>query len=199
VIRAALGDLGLTVLPVTRTGAEALAAATAERPELVLVDLGLPDVDGLVLGERILAELPTTKIVAVTALHDTRAVGEAIRLGFSGYVTKDVPLSQFVQAIQSVIDGQVVVAHQAPPSERPEDPEAEFLLRQLTRRERDVLRLLGEGAGGPEIARRLSVSQNTVRTHVQNILTKLQVHTRLEAVAFAARHGELHRRDESRF
>jgi two-component system nitrate/nitrite response regulator NarL len=189
----------LNVLPDAHTGTDALAAVTRDRPELVLVDLGLPDVDGLVLGERILAELPATKIVAVTALHDTHAVGEAIRLGFSGYVTKDVPLSQFVQAIESVIDGQVVVAHQAPPSERPADPAAEFLLRQLTRRERDVLRLLGEGAGGPDIARRLSVSQNTVRTHVQNILTKLQVHTRLEAVAFAARHGELHRRDESLF
>jgi DNA-binding NarL/FixJ family response regulator len=196
-MRSALTDLGLSVLPVARTGTEALAAVATERPELVLVDLGLPDMDGLVLGERILAELPGAKIVVVTALHDTGTVGEAIRLGFAGYVTKDIPLSQFVDAIKSVIDGQVVVAHQPLPARKPGDPQAEFLLRQLTPRERDVLLLLGEGAGGPEIARRLLVSQNTVRTHVQNILTKLQVHTRLEAVAFASRHGVLRRRRDS--
>jgi DNA-binding NarL/FixJ family response regulator len=193
VIRVALQDLGLKVLPDAHTGTDALAVVTRDRPELVLVDLGLPDMDGLVLGERILAELPEAKVVAVTALHDTNSVGEAIRLGFAGYVTKDVPLSQFVQSIESVIDGQVVVAHQPLPPERSADPQTAFLFRQLTPRERDVLLLLGEGASGPEIARRLSVSQNTVRTHVQNILSKLQVHTRLEAVAFAARHGMLRR------
>jgi DNA-binding NarL/FixJ family response regulator len=135
-----------------------------------------------------LAERPRLKVVAVTALPDTDAVTEAIRMGFSGYVTKDTPLSQFVASVRSVLAGQVVVTHR--PAHRltlADDGEA-FLLHQLTRRERDVLALLMEGAGPADIAGRLSVSRNTVRTHVQNILMKLQVHTRLEAVAFASRH-----------
>jgi DNA-binding NarL/FixJ family response regulator len=105
-------------------------------------------------------------------------------------------LAQFVEAIKSVIDGQVVVAHRRPAVRGPHDPQAEILLRQLTPQEWNVLQHLGEGAGGPEIARQLSVSQNTVRTHVQNILTKLQVHSRLEAVAFARRHGALGSRND---
>jgi DNA-binding NarL/FixJ family response regulator len=196
VIRSSLKDLGLSDFHAVGTGMEAMAVVAATRPELVLVDLGLPDMDGLELGEKILADLPEAKIVAVTALHDTGAVGEAIRLGFAGYVTKDVPLAQFIQAIKSVIEGQVVVAHQPLPKARPADLGAEFLLRQLTPREEDVLMLLGDGASGHEIARQLSVSHHTVRTHVQNILTKLQVHTRLEAVAFASRHGALRRRQD---
>jgi DNA-binding NarL/FixJ family response regulator len=188
VLRASLEDLGLEVLPSASTGAEAMIALRTRAPELVLIDLGLPDINGLELGRNMLAERPRLKVVVVTALPDTDAVTEAIRMGFSGYVTKDTPLSQFMASVRSVLAGQVVVTHR--PAHRltlADDGEA-FLLHQLTRRERDVLALLMEGAGPADIAGRLSVSRNTVRTHVQNILMKLQVHTRLEAVAFASRH-----------
>jgi DNA-binding NarL/FixJ family response regulator len=188
VLRASLEDLGLDLLPPASDGAEAMIALRTRAPELVLIDLGLPDINGLELGRRMLAERPGLKMVVVTALPDMDAVTEAIRLGFSGYVTKDTPLLQFLASVRSVLDGQVVVTHRpAPELTLVEDGEA-FLLQQLTRRERDVLALLMEGAGAADIAGRLSVSRNTVRTHVQNILMKLQVHTRLQAVAFASRH-----------
>jgi DNA-binding NarL/FixJ family response regulator len=188
VLRASLEDLGLDLLPPASDGAEAMIALRTRAPELVLIDLGLPDINGLELGRRMLAERPGLKMVVVTALPDMDAVTEAIRLGFSGYVTKDTPLLQFMASVRSVLDGQVVVTHRpAPELTLVEDGEA-FLLQQLTRREREVLALLMEGAGAADIAGRLSVSRNTVRTHVQNILMKLQVHTRLQAVAFASRH-----------
>jgi DNA-binding NarL/FixJ family response regulator len=198
VLRALLEELGLDLLPPASNGAEAMIALRSHAPELVLIDLGLPDINGLELGRRMLAERPRLKVVAVTALPDMEAVTEAIGLGFSGYVSKDTPLSQFMDSVRSVLDGQVVVAHR--PAHRltlAEDGEA-FLLHQLTRRERDVLALLMEGAGAADIAGRLSISRNTVRTHVQNILMKLQVHTRLQAVAFASRHPRVlgsHRTD----
>jgi two-component system, NarL family, nitrate/nitrite response regulator NarL len=188
VLRASLEDLGLDLLPPASDGAEAMIALRTRSPELVLIDLGLPDINGLELGTEMLAERPGLKMIVVTALPHTDAVNEAIRLGFSGYVTKDTPLLQFMAAVRAVLDGQVVVTRRPAPELTLIEHGEAFLLQQLTRRERDVLALLMEGAGAAEIAGRLSVSRNTVRTHVQNILMKLQVHTRLQAVAFASRH-----------
>lgn len=190
VLQASLEDLGLHVLPPASTGRKAMMALRNSEPDLVLIDLGLPDINGLELGRQMLAERPLLKVIAVTALPGAGAVTEAMQLGFSGYFTKDTALSQFMASVRSVLDGQVVVAHR--PSQKlslVDDGEA-FLLHQLTRRQRDVLALLIEGAGAADIADRLSVTRNTVRTHVQNILTKLQVHTRLEAVALSSRHPQ---------
>lgn len=172
---------------------EALEAARRIRPDLVLMDLGLPDEGGASVGRKILGELPDTKVVAVTAMNDFQAVRDAMRSGFSGYVTKDTPIAQFVGSLRAALDGQVVIpprlARQAGGADTPEERQAALLVQQLTPREREVVALLAEGASGQEIARRLSISRNTVRTHIQNILTKFQVHSRLEAVTFAVRHG----------
>jgi two-component system nitrate/nitrite response regulator NarL len=193
VIRSTLEGMGMDVLPVTTTGSEGLDVARRERPDIVLVDIGLPDESGLMVGKKILEEMPDTKVVAVTSLIDPRAVAEAVRLGFRGYVTKHTPVNQFVSSIQAVLDGNVVMPKQlaraAAGDRSPEEQQADILVKQLTDREREVLQLLAEGSSGTQIAQRLGVSPNTVRTHVQSILTKLQVHSRLEAAAFAVRHG----------
>jgi two-component system nitrate/nitrite response regulator NarL len=193
VIRSTLEGMGMDVLPVATTGSEGLDVARRERPDIVLLDIGLPDESGLVVGEKILEEMPDTKVVAVTSLIDPRAVAEAVRLGFRGYVTKDTPVNQFVSSIQAVLDGNVVMPKQlaraAAGDRSPEEQHAAMLVKQLTDREREVLQLLAEGSRGTQIAERLGISPNTVRTHVQSILTKLQVHSRLEAAAFAVRHG----------
>ncbi len=193
VIRSTLERMGMEVLESATTGSEGLDVARRERPDLVLVDIGLPDESGLLVGQRILEEMPETKVVAVTSLVDPRAVAEAVRLGFRGYVTKNTPVNQFVSSIRAVLDGNVIMpkhlARQAAGEKSPEEQQAAMLIAQLTDRERQVLQLLAEGMSGVQIAAQLSISPNTVRTHVQSILTKLQVHSRLEAAAFSVRHG----------
>jgi two-component system, NarL family, nitrate/nitrite response regulator NarL len=183
-------DLSVTM---AQTGEDALHAVRDRAFDVILVDIGLPDGSGLAVGSRILEERPAAKLLAVTGFDDPQAVKEALRVGFRGYVTKDVRAKRFVSAIKAVLDGKVVIPQQLASAvggaRSPEDRHAALLAQQLTDREREVLALLVEGAGGAEIAERLSISTNTVRTHVQSVLTKLQVHSRLEAATFAVRHG----------
>ena len=193
VIRSVLVEHGMDVLDVAASVQEGLASVRAGVPDVVLVDLGLPDGDGISLGRSIVAEHPDVRVIALTALNDPKAVGEALRAGFSGYLTKDTPLTQFVGMIRAAMEGQVVIpqrlAAAAAGARTAEERHASLLAEQLSPRERQVLTLLAEGANSEDIAGRLSVSPNTVRTHVQSILTKLQVHSRLEAATFAVRYG----------
>jgi len=175
---------------VSSSGAEAQDTARITPPDVILLDLGLPDRDGLAVGRDLLEEHPEAKIVVVTSLEDERVMHEAVRAGFHGFLTKDTKLFQFVRAVRAAADGQLVVPQRLAVRRRlaPQDVGA-LLVSQLTPKEREVISLLSDGAGSGEIARALQISPNTVRTHVQSILAKLQVHSRLEAVAFAARHG----------
>lgn len=193
VIGPVLNSEGLEVVDVVSTAADALGKVEENDLDLVVLDLGLPDMGGVSLGRKILEFHPDMKLLAVTAMNDPKVLREAINSGFHGYLTKDTSLGQFVSSVRAVLDGQVVMprvmARAATGARTPEEESAEMLARQLTSRELDVLALLVEGLGGDAIAENLTVSPNTVRTHVQNILTKLGVHSRLEAAAFAVRHG----------
>jgi two-component system, NarL family, nitrate/nitrite response regulator NarL len=157
------------------------------------VDLGLPDVDGIEVGRSILGELPGAKVLAVTASTDTRTMRRVMGAGFHGYVTKDISLAQFVAAINAAIEGQTVVPNRLPSttagSITDAQRHAQFVSEQLSPREREVLTLLVDGATSPQIAERLALSPNTVRTHIQSIMSKLQVHSRLEAATFAVKNG----------
>jgi len=184
--------MGLTLVGIATSAEQALPIVRKQRPDLVLMDLGLPDQDGIALGRAILYEAPDTKVVVLTALEDEKMLRDALRSGFHGYLTKNTEPETFKRALESVADGQVVFQHRlgrALASGVSPASGVELLARQLTSREVEVLQLLAEGASSTEIARRLAVSPNTVRTHVQGILTKLQVHSRLEAAAFAVRYG----------
>ncbi|HXF74161.1 MAG TPA: response regulator transcription factor [Actinomycetota bacterium] len=189
-IKPALASEGIEVVGVATTAAEGRRAVDELRPDLVLVDLGLPDESGLVLGRAIVDRHPDAKVVALTALEEPRAVRDAIRAGFHGYITKDTAAARFVQAVRAALDGQVVYPRRLAMrgGRTAAEENARLLASQLTQRERQVLALLAAGATGREIAARLSISTNTVRTHVQSILTKLQVHSRLEAAVFAMKH-----------
>jgi len=180
--------MGMSVLGIYTTADRGLAGAREHRPDLVLLDLGLPDRSGLELGKDILVELPDTKVVALTALEDEKSVQDALKAGFHGYLTKQTEAERFRNALRSVQDGQTVFPQRAVGQHR-ERTDDERLAEQLTTREVEVLQLLAEGASSGQIAEELQVSPNTVRTHVQGILSKLQVHSRLEAAAFAVRHG----------
>lgn len=188
-----LEDAGAHVIGAVTTSGEALEAVDRERPDLVLVDIKLPGESGLDVGRAILDRFPETRVVAVTSLNDAEVMREAIGMGFGGFLTKDTPVGDFVDHLKAILGGQVVVTgrlnQRGAGRSAPADQDAALLARQLTPRELEVLALLAEGSSGQDIARRLSVSSNTVRTHIQNVLTKLQVHSRLEAAAFAVRHG----------
>jgi NarL family two-component system response regulator LiaR len=180
--------MGMSVLGVYTTADSGLAGAREHRPDMVLLDLGLPDGSGLELGRDILEELPETKVVAVTALEDEGSVQDAFKAGFHGYLTKQTETERFEHVLRSIEDGQSVFPQRQIGRNR-ERSGAELLADQLTTREVEVLQLLAEGATSAQMAEKLDVSPNTVRTHVQGILSKLQVHSRLEAAAFAVRHG----------
>ena len=186
-IRVTLTEMGMSVLGVYTTADTGLAGAREHRPDMVLLDLGLPDRPGLELGREILEELPETKVVALTALEDEKSVQDALKAGFHGYLTKQTEAARFQRALRSVQDGQSVFPQRQVGRNR-ERTDDELMAEQLTTREVEVLQLLAEGASSGQIAEQLRVSPNTVRTHVQGILSKLQVHSRLEAAAFAVRH-----------
>jgi two-component system nitrate/nitrite response regulator NarL len=175
------------VLPIAGTAREGIEAAKQHRPDIVLVDIGLPDQSGLHVGARILQELPETKVVALTAIEDSRLAREAIKAGFQGYLTKNADMHQFLSSLRSVLAGSAVISQQVAGGR--DRSHADLAIEQLTDRERQVLGYLARGYPGTAIAEELGIAKNTVRTHVQSILSKLQVHSRLEAAAFAVRHG----------
>jgi DNA-binding NarL/FixJ family response regulator len=179
----------MSVVDVASTGAEGVELADRYRPDLVLMDIGLPDESGLVSGRVILERHPETKVVVLTALLAPATVREAVRLGFHGYLTKDVAVSRFASSLRAVLDGQIVFPRRLASALARGGDGSDLLAAQITTRELEVLGLMAEGLAGSEIARKLGISSNTVRTHIQSILTKLQVHSRLEAVAFALRRG----------
>ena len=190
-IRSTLEDVGMQIVGVVSTGREALQIAGREQPDVALIDVGLPDGSGLVVGQAIMAAVPAAKVIVVTASEDRATESEASRIGFHGFIVKDTPLSKFVGGIDAAVHGQPVLPRR-PARSRGRSAGGgveELLAEQLTPREHEVLALLVQGVAGDAIARQLGISRNTTRTHVQSILTKLQVHSRLEAAAFAVRSG----------
>jgi two-component system, NarL family, nitrate/nitrite response regulator NarL len=194
VVASALEELGAQVIGRVGTAAEAVTVVLRDEPDVVLIDLGLPDAPGVEAGREILEARPDTVLVALAASDDRRESAVALRAGFRGYVPKHAHLRSVVKVIRQGLDGRVaVIPPSSPSTPTVDDPRstASLMASGLTIREREVLALIVAGAGSVEIARRLDISTNTVRTHVQGILTKLQVHSRLEAAAFAVRHGLL--------
>jgi len=194
-LRFSLEAHGMSVLPIATTAEEALLSVARDAPVLVVLEMALPDESGLSLGRRILQRRPETTVVVLSDASDPRAVREAVAIGFRGYLTKGTPLRQVVSAIRAVLDGQVVIQHDlaraAATASSVEEREADRITEQLTLREREILALLVQGFSSREIAQRLYLSLHTVRSHAQSVLAKLQVHSRLEAVAFVVRHGIL--------
>jgi DNA-binding NarL/FixJ family response regulator len=169
-------------------------AMSRERLDVVLMDYRLPDGTGAEATRAIKARWPSAHVVMLTALNDDETVLESIQAGADGYLTKDRAVDEVVGAVRaahagetllprSVIMGiaqRVAAARDRTVERRPIEP--------LTPRELEVLRALAEGLSTPEISERLFIAPNTLRTHVQNIMGKLRVHSKLEAVAFALRH-----------
>lgn len=187
----------LRVVGEARTVQETVAATAELTPEVVLYDLNLPNDFGSDPVRAITeAGRPSTRVLVLADLPRPDEIVALVEAGAAGYLTKDIPLAELVTAIRSVAKGEAVI----PPAilgpllatlvqRRRVDHDAVRRHASLTKREREVLSLIARGAGNDDIARKLVISPQTARTHVQNILSKLEVHSRLEAAALALRSG----------
>jgi two-component system, NarL family, response regulator LiaR len=181
-------DLELEVIGEAANGAEALELAKQLQPDVVLMDLLMPVMDGITAIGAIRSELPDVEVIALTSvLEDDKVVG-AVRAGAIGYLLKDTQADELIRAIKAAAEGQVQLSPQAAARlmrevRLPESPEA------LTERETDVLRLLAQGKANKQIARDLGIGEKTVKTHVSNILAKLNVPSRTQAALYAVRIG----------
>ncbi len=181
-------DPELEVIGEAENGAEAVRLAGELRPDVVLMDLLMPVMDGITAIENIRATLPDIEVLAVTSVLEDTAVIRAIRAGAIGYMLKDTQADELCRAIKAAAAGQVQLSPEAASRllrevRAPESPEA------LTDRETDVLRLLARGLANKEIAQGLSIGEKTVKTHVSHILSKLGVSSRTQAALYAARVG----------
>jgi DNA-binding NarL/FixJ family response regulator len=183
---------GFDVVGIVTTARQAISASRELRPDIVLLDFLLPDQDGVSAGRRILADGSEVKVIVLTGLDDADLARRAIQSGLHGYMSKSASIMELVGAIVTTVGGHAVMPERAvrfmAGNPTPVDEET-LLLKQLTDRERQILASLAQGLSPRQIADRLVVSPNTVRTHIQNIRRKLLVRSRLEAVAFAVRHG----------
>jgi DNA-binding NarL/FixJ family response regulator len=169
-------------------GAEAVRMARELQPDVVLMDLLMPVMDGIAATSAIRRELPDVEVVAVTSVLEDAQVIAAVRAGAIGYLLKDTEGDDLRRAIKAAAAGQVQLSPQAATRlmrevRTPESPEV------LTERETDVLRLLAQGKANKEIAHELAIGEKTVKTHVSNILAKLGVQSRTQAALHAVRLG----------
>jgi DNA-binding NarL/FixJ family response regulator len=183
----------MTVVGVAATVAEA-KALTRERLDVVLMDYRLPDGTGAEATRAIKARWPSARVVMLTALADDETVLDSIQAGADGYLTKDRAVEDVVGAVRAAHAGETllprsVIIDIARRVAAAREREAERRpVETLTPRELEILRALTEGLSSPQVCDRLAITPNTLRTHVQNIMGKLRVHSKLEAVAFALRH-----------
>jgi NarL family two-component system response regulator LiaR len=181
-------DPDLEVVGEAADGAEALEQARQLQPDVVVMDLLMPDMDGIAATRAIRRELPETEVLALTSVLESASVVEAIRAGAIGYLLKDTQASELRTAIKAAAAGQVQLSPQASAYLLSALRTAE-LPEPLTPREMDVLRLLAQGQSNKEIARALHLVEETVKSHVRHILAKLGVQSRTQAVLAAIRLG----------
>lgn len=181
-------DPDLDVVGEAVNGKEALRLVGELHPDVVLMDLLMPEMDGITATSAIRRQYPDTEVIALTSVLEDEKVYGAIRAGAIGYLLKDTEADELCRAIKAAAAGQVQLSPQAAARlmrevRTPDSPE------QLTPREIEVLQLLAHGLANKEIARELSIGEKTVKTHVSNILSKLGVLSRTQAALYAVRAG----------
>ena len=170
------------------SGAEALRHCRANAPDVVLMDLIMPEMDGVATTKAIKQEFPQVQVIALTSFREEELVQGALKAGAISYLLKNVTADELANAIRNAHDGRSTLAPEATAAlihaaTQPKAPEYD-----LTPREKEVLALMTTGLNNPQIAERLVVSQSTVKFHVSSILSKLGVSSRTEAVALAVQH-----------
>jgi len=172
-----------------RDGEDALLACGQHQPDVILMDLMMPHMGGVEATRAIRSRFPETRIIALTSFKEQDLVQQALQAGAISYLLKDVSVDDLAEAIRAAARGTSVLAPEATRSLIAASRAEPGPGHDLTPREQEVLALLVEGLSNPEIAGRLTISRSTARAHVSNILGKLQVTNRAEAVALALRTG----------
>lgn len=178
-------DDQIEVVATAKTQAEALAAVERFLPDLVLVDIHLPGANGIEITRQIRLSFPVVRVAILTVTEEDRYIVEAMRLGASGFLLKDMEVEEISSAIRAINDGQVVVSPSVASKLLPEPSEDV----PLSGVDFQLLRLIADGLENREIAEIMSVSEATLKRSLRNILEKLQVHTRIEAAVYAAKKG----------
>jgi len=186
-------ETGIEVIGEAADGDEGTALAAGTAPDVVLLDIRMPRRTGLEACASIKQAVPSAKIIMLTVSDEEADLYEAVKSGASGYLLKDSSIDEVAQAVRVVADGQSLISpsmavkliDEFKQMSRPERASVPGL--RLTERELEVLRLVARGLNNREIAKQLFISENTVKNHVRNILEKLQLHSRMEAVMYAVK------------
>jgi two-component system, NarL family, response regulator LiaR len=197
-------DPELEVVGEAGDGAEAVQLARKLRPDVVLMDIAMPVLDGIAATEAIARDMPGIRVLALTSATGDHAAIDAIRAGAAGYLLKDATPEEVCRAVKSVAAGAPYLAagvaaqlmrEVAPQTHgaASDNPGNSAARQPLTAREVSVLRLLGQGKSNLEIARALAIGESTVKTHVHHLLTKLGVQNRTQAALHASEHGSMDR------
>ncbi|MDH7568239.1 MAG: response regulator transcription factor [Armatimonadota bacterium] len=187
----------IEVVGTAKTGPEAVAAALELDPDVVLMDIRMPELDGVEATRRIRSLSPHVRVIILTVYEDDASIFNAIKAGASGYMLKDVEMESLVDSIRRAARGESLihptiaarVLEEFGRLTRERESTPADLFQQLTRREIEILHLLAEGLTNKEIAFRLGISEKTVKNHLSNIFDKLQVNDRMQALIYAFEHN----------
>jgi DNA-binding NarL/FixJ family response regulator len=192
-LRRSMIDQGFDVVGEARDGDEAIRLAEELRPEVILMDVTMPEVDGVEATRQIRASFPEIKIVMLTMHADQEVLTSAIRAGASGYLVTDCSTEEIASAVRMAVSGETALSPQLAASmldevRRLDQPHRDED-RIVTRREEEVLQLIADGCSTPEVAEKLYISQKTVKNHLASIYQKLDTADRTQAVVRAVRMG----------
>ncbi len=191
-LRKSLDELGFTIVGEARNGAEAVDLAAAVQPDVVLMDVTMPELDGVEATRQLKSRLPNTFVIMLTMHADQDVLAEAIRAGANGYLVKDCSTDEIASAIDSVVVGETALSPRLAASMLAEvrrQDSSNQSDRIITPREEEVLQLIADGCSTPEVAEQLFISQKTVKNHLASIYQKLDARDRTQAVLQAVRMG----------
>jgi DNA-binding NarL/FixJ family response regulator len=190
---------GIEVVGEAEDGSDALVKAEATAPDVVLMDVRMPKLSGIEATKAVAAALPTSKIIMLTVSDEEDDLYEAIKAGAAGYLLKEISIEEVADAVRAVVQGQTLISPSMASKLITEFQQLSRLAAdrsqvpapKLTDRELEVLKLVAQGMTNREVADQLYIAENTVKNHVRNILEKLHLHSRMEAVMYAVRENLL--------